>query len=120
MLDTTLLDDCEGNVFDLLKQWNFDITSGGEHVTTQTPTGKTFNSSRKVFLSLWTYHFSPDKPNTNFFVNCDFGCVFAMTRLIMRMICIMCENDSLLTTHLTPLVIGAPLAKSYRGKIRNK
>jgi hypothetical protein len=42
-LDTTLVNDCKDNVFDLLEQWNFDITLGGEHVTTPTPTSKTFN-----------------------------------------------------------------------------
>jgi hypothetical protein len=43
MLDTTLLNDCEDNVFDSLERWNFDITLGDEHVTAPTPTGKTFN-----------------------------------------------------------------------------
>jgi hypothetical protein len=53
MLDTTLLDNCKDDVFDLLEQWNFDITSGGEHVTMPTPMGKTLNFfPQGVFISL--------------------------------------------------------------------
>jgi hypothetical protein len=53
MLDTTLLDDCKDNVFDLLEQWNFDITLGGEHITMATPTSKIFNFFLQgVFISL--------------------------------------------------------------------
>jgi hypothetical protein len=85
-----------------------------------TPTGKTFNFfPQGVFISL-DLPFFPDKPTTNLFVDCDFGCVFAMTRLIMRMICVVCKSDSLLTTHLTPLVIGVPSTKPICGKIQNK
>ncbi len=64
--------------------------------------------------------FFPDKPTTNLFVDYDFGCVFFMTRLIMRMICIVCKSDSLLTTHLTPSVIGVPSTKPFCGKNQNK
>jgi hypothetical protein len=104
--------DCKDDIFDSLEQWNFDIMSGGEHVTTPTPTGKTFNFFLQgVFTSLDLPFFFPDEPTTNHFVDCDFGCVFAMTRLIMRMICVMCKSDSLLTTHLTPSVIGVPSTK---------
>ncbi len=53
MLETTLFNDCKENVFDLLKQWNFDIPSGGEHITIPTPMGKTFNFfPQGVFISL--------------------------------------------------------------------
>ncbi len=52
MLDTTSLVDCKDNVFDSSEQWNFDITSGGEHVTMPTPMGKTFNLfPQGVFIS---------------------------------------------------------------------
>jgi hypothetical protein len=86
-----------------------------------TPTGKIFNFFLKgVFISLNLPFFSPDKPITNLFVDCDFGCVLAMTRVIMRMICIVCKSDSLLTTHLTPSVIVVPSTKPFCGKIRNK
>jgi hypothetical protein len=73
-----------------------------------TPTGKTFNFFLPgVFTSLDLSFFFPDELTTDLFVDCNFGCVFAMTRLIMRMICVVCKSDSLLTTHLTPSVIGA-------------
>ncbi len=82
------------------------------------------NTNRRnlQLLPAWCFYlfgltiFSPDKPTTNLFVDSDFGCVSAMTKLIMRMICIVCKNDSLLTTHPTPLVIGVPSAKSFCGK----
>jgi hypothetical protein len=60
---------------------------GGEHVTMPTPTGKTFNFFLPgVFTSLDLPFFFPDKPTTDLFVDHDFGCVFAMTRSIMRRI----------------------------------
>jgi hypothetical protein len=53
MLDTTLLEDCKDDVFDLLERWILDITSGGEHVTTPIPMGKTFNFFLQgIFISL--------------------------------------------------------------------
>jgi hypothetical protein len=58
-LDTTLLINCKDNIFGSLEQWNFDITLGGEHVKCQHQQAKPSTSSRKVFLSLWTYHFFP-------------------------------------------------------------
>jgi hypothetical protein len=117
---TSLLD-YKDKVFDSFERWNFDITSGGEHVTMPTPMGKTFNFVPPgVFTSLDLPFSFPDEPTTNLFVDCDFGCVFAMTRLIMRMICIMCKSDSLSTTHLTPLVIGVPSTKPFCGKIQIK
>ncbi len=121
MLDTTSLVDCKDVVFDSLEQWNLDITSGGEHVTTPTPTGKTFNFfPQGIFISFDLPFSSPEKPTTNLFVDCDFGCALAMTRSIMRMICIVCKSDSLLTTHLTPLVIGVSSTKPFCGTIWNK
>jgi hypothetical protein len=120
-LDTTLLVDCKDDVFDLLEHWNFDITLGGKHVTMPTPTIKTYNFFLQgVFISLDLPFFPPDKPTTGLFVDCDFGCVLAMTRSIMRMICIMCKSDSLLTTHLTPSVIGVLSTKPFCRKIQNK
>jgi hypothetical protein len=118
MLDMTALASVKDNVFDLFEQWNFNITSGGEHVTTQTPMGETFNFYLPgVFTSLDLPLFFPDEPTTNIFIDGDFGCVFAMTRLITRRICIVCKSDWLLTTHLTPSVIGVPSAKPFCGKI---
>jgi hypothetical protein len=49
--------DCKDDVFDLFEQWNFDITSGGEHVTTPTPMGKTFNFFPPGVLPLGTDHY---------------------------------------------------------------
>jgi hypothetical protein len=70
----TLLVNCKDNVFDLFEQWNFDITLGGEHVTTPTPTGKIFNFfPPDVFTSSNLPFFYPDKPTTNLFVDCDLG-----------------------------------------------
>jgi hypothetical protein len=83
-----------------------------------TPTGKTFNFFLPgVFTSSNLPLFFPDKPTTNLFVDCDFGCVFAMTRSIMRMMCVVCKSDLLLSTHLTPLVTGVPPKKSFCEKI---
>jgi hypothetical protein len=94
MLDRTLLVDCKDDVFDLFEQWDFDITSGGEHVTMPTPMGKTFNFfPPSVFTSSDLPFFFPDKPPTDLFFYGDFDCVFAMTRLIMRMICVVCKSD---------------------------
>ncbi len=121
MLDTTLLNDCEDNVFVLFEWWDFDITLGGEHVTVPTPTSKTFNFFLPgVFTSLDLPFFFPDKPASNLFFNGDFGCVFAMTKLIMRKICIVCKSDWLSTAHLTPLVIGVPSTKPFCGKNSNQ
>jgi hypothetical protein len=54
----------EDNIFDLLEQWNFNITSGGEHVTMPTPMGKTFNFfPQRVFTSLDLPFFIPDRQN---------------------------------------------------------
>jgi hypothetical protein len=114
MLDTTSLDNCKDNVFDLLERWNFDILLGGEHVTKPTPMGETFNFFLQgVFISSDFPIFSHDNPTTNLFVDYDFGCVLAMTMSIMRMICIVCQSDSLLTTHLTPFVRGVPSTKPF-------
>jgi hypothetical protein len=86
-----------------------------------TPMGKTFNFfPLGVFTSLDLPFFFPDKPTTDLFVHHDFGCVFSMTRSIMRRICIVCKSYSLLTTHLAPSVIGAPSTKPFCGKIRTK
>ncbi len=79
----------------------------------------------QLFLASWFYLFgltifSPDKQTTDIFVDCDFGCVLAMTRSIMRMICVVCKSDSLSTTHLTPLVIGVPSTKPFCGKNQDK
>ncbi len=59
-------------------------------------------------------------PTTDLFFNCDFGCVFEMTRLIMRRICVVCKSDWLLTTYLTPSVIGVPSTKPFCGKKINQ
>jgi hypothetical protein len=68
---------------------------GGQHVTMPTPMGKTFNFFPPgVFTLLGLPFFFPDKSTTDLFVDCDFGCVFAMTKLIMRRICAMCKSDS--------------------------
>jgi hypothetical protein len=117
MLDTRLLVNCKDNVFDLFEQCNFDITSGGEHVTMPTPMGKTFNFFLPgVFTSLNLPFFFPDEPTSKLFFDSDFGCVFAMTHLIMTMICVLSKSDWLLTTHLTPSVINVPSTKPFCGK----
>ncbi len=120
-LDTTLPNNCNEKVVDSLEQWNFDITLGGEHVTTPKTMGKTSNFfSQGVFYLFGLTMFSlMNQPPTIFFY-CDFGGVIAMTRSIMRMKCIVCKNDSLLTTHLTPLVIGVPSTKPFCGKNQYK
>ncbi len=98
MLDMALLVDCKDNIVDLFERW------GGEHETMPMPTGKTFNFFLTgIFTSSNLPLFFPDKPTTDLFFDGDFGCVFAMTRSIMRMVCVMSKSDWLLTTHLTPL-----------------
>ncbi len=119
-LEMTFPFNCKDNVFDLFELWNLDITLGGEHVTTPTLIGKTFNFFLPgVFTSLDLPFFFPYKSNTNLVVDHDFGYVFAMTRSIMRRICVACKSDSLLTTHLTPLVIGVPSTKLSVDKIES-
>jgi hypothetical protein len=106
MLDMTLLINCKDDVFDLFEQCNFGIMLGGEHVTGPTPMGKTFNVFPPgVFTSSDSPFFFPDKPTTKLFFDGDFGCVFARTCLIMKMMCVVSKSDWLLTTHLTPSVI---------------
>jgi hypothetical protein len=79
-----------------------------------TPMGKTFNFSPPgVFTSSNLPFFFPYKPTTDLFFDGDFGYVFAMTRSIMRMICAVSKSDWLLTTHLTPLVIGVSSTKPF-------
>jgi hypothetical protein len=91
---------------------------GGEHVTTPTPMVTTFNFFPPgVFTSSNLPFFFPYKPTTNLFFDRDFGCVFVMTQSIMRMICIMSKIDWLLTTHLTPSVIGIPSTKPVAKKL---
>ncbi len=121
MLDKTSLINCKDDVFDLFEQCDFDITLGGEHVTMPTPTGKTVNFFLPgVFTSLNLPLFFPDKSTTNLFFDGDCGCVFATTRLIMKMICVVSKSDWLLTTHLTPLVIDVPSTKPFCGKKSNQ
>jgi hypothetical protein len=121
MLDMTLLVNYKDNILDLFEGWDFDITLGGEHVTTPTPTGKTFNFfPQGVFTSLNLPFFFPDKPTTELFFDGGFGCVFAMAQLIMSMICAVSKSDWLLTTHLTPLVIGVSSTKPFCGKKLNQ
>jgi hypothetical protein len=92
---------------------------GGEHVTTPMPMpmGKTFNFFPPSVFTLSDLPFVfPDKPTTNLFFDGDFECVFAMTHSIMKMICVVSKSDWLLTTHLTPLMIGVPSTKPFCGK----
>jgi hypothetical protein len=117
MLDMTSFVNCKDNVFDWFEQWNFGITLVGEHVTMPTQTGITFDFFLPgYFTSVDLPFFFSDKPTTNLFVDHGFGCVFAMARSIMRRICVVCKSDSLLTTHLTPSVIGVPSTTPFCGK----
>ncbi len=121
MLDMTSLVDCKEDVFDLFERCNFNIMLGGEHVTKLTPMGKTFNFLPPgVLTSSDLPFYFPDKPITNLFFDGDFGCVFAMIRSIMKMICIVSKNDWLLTPHLTPSVIDYPSQNLSAAKKKNQ